>query len=76
MNPYIGAKIILAEPMSKRDFTMKYRSLGPRVPEDHNREGYHVVYSDNYHSWSPKEVFEEAYRLVSDGEKKLMTDTK
>ena len=26
------------------------------------REGYKVVYPDNYVSWSPKQVFEEAYR--------------
>ena len=27
-----------------------------------NEEGYKVVYPDNYVSWSPKSVFEEAYR--------------
>ena len=27
-------------------------------------DGYKVVYSDNYTSWSPKNVFEEAYREI------------
>lgn len=46
MKQYIGTKIIHAEPM-----------------ERNGREGYRVVYEpDGYESWSPKEVFEEAYR--------------
>ena len=27
-----------------------------------NKEGYKVVYADGYESWSPKDVFEDAYR--------------
>lgn len=34
--------------------------------------GYRVVYPDNYVSWSPKAVFEEAYRPVSNGERDLI----
>ena len=46
MKQYIGTKIIHAEPMEKN-----------------GRPGYKVVYApDNYESWSPKDVFEEAYR--------------
>ena len=35
-----------------------------KIPENENpeREGYLVQYPDGYISWSPKEVFEEAYR--------------
>ncbi len=29
------------------------------------KEGYKVVYADGYESWSPKDTFEEAYRLTS-----------
>ena len=29
------------------------------------KNGYKVLYSDGYVSWSPKEVFEEAYRTTS-----------
>jgi hypothetical protein len=36
------------------------------------KEGYKILYPDGYESWSPKNVFEEAYRLVSDGEVKLI----
>ncbi len=39
------------------------------------QDGYKVVYADNYVSWSPKEVFEEAYRPVSVGEFKLIDDS-
>lgn len=40
------------------------------------RPGYRVQYADGYVSWSPKAVFEEAYRPVSDGERELVEDTK
>ncbi len=36
------------------------------------QDGYRVVYADNYVSWSPKEVFEEAYRPISLGEINLI----
>ena len=46
MQQYIGTKIIQAEPMEKN-----------------GRDGYKVVYApDGYESWSPKDVFEAAYR--------------
>lgn len=42
-------------------------------PQEKNGEaGYRVVYADNYVSWSPKAVFEEAYRPVSDGEREMI----
>lgn len=44
-------------------------------PETKNGEdGYKVVYPDGYVSWSPKEVFEQAYREISTGEKKLLME--
>lgn len=46
MKRYIGTKIITAEP--------HMRGFG--------NEGYRIVYPDGYESWSPKAVFEEAYR--------------
>ena len=36
------------------------------------KEGYKVMYPDGYNSWSPKHVFEEAYRLISNSEKDLI----
>lgn len=34
--------------------------------------GYKVVYPDNYVSWSPKAVFEEAYRPINNGERQAV----
>lgn len=63
MKKYLGVKIISAEPMNLGAYnTFK----GWTIPEneDPNREGYKVVYSDDYISWSPKQAFEEAYREI------------
>ena len=61
MKDYIGTKMIQAKPMTRGDYN-KYR--GWQIPADENPEdeGYLVKYKDGYESWSPKEVFEEAYR--------------
>lgn len=67
---YIGAKIIKARPMTKDDFTRM--KGGVPDPNEENAEGYLVEYPDNYLSWSPRRVFLEAYRLISEGEKKLI----
>lgn len=60
MKQYIGTKLISAEPMTRGEYNF-YR--GWQIPENENPKdaGYHVVYSDNYESWSPAEVFEKAY---------------
>ncbi len=54
MDKYIGTKIIHAYP----EVEPGQNTVAPR-------EGYHVVYDqggpDEYHSWSPKDVFEAAY---------------
>ena len=63
MQTYIGTKIVQAEPAVNVGGKI---ITGPVVQaEDLDatvREGYKVVYPDGYESWSPKEVFEEAYR--------------
>ncbi|MGM9585145.1 MAG: DUF2829 domain-containing protein [Faecousia sp.] len=51
MKQYIGTKIIKAEPMQ-------------RGGVDGIKDGYKVVYPDGYESWSPKDVFEAAYRAT------------
>jgi len=68
---YIGKKIIMATPMTRLEYN-KYRNW--EVPEDENPEdeGYLVEYIDGgkanhpnhkgYISWSPKDVFERAYK--------------
>lgn len=61
MKKYIGTKMIEAKPMNRGDYNA-YR--GWTIPENENPadEGYLVMYSDGYESWSPKKQFEEAYR--------------
>lgn len=64
MNKYIGTKIVEARPMNRGEYN-EYR--GWTIPEDENPadEGFLVKYHDNYESWRPKKVFEEAYRPTS-----------
>ena len=50
MKKYIGTKIVSAEPREGTD----------------GREGYKVVYADGYASWSPKDVFDDAYVALDD----------
>lgn len=61
MQQYLGAKLIQAEPLTLGDYNQR---RGWTIPENENpnREGYYIVYPDGYVSWSPKEVFDEAYR--------------
>lgn len=72
MQQYIGTKIINAKPMTRGEYN-DWR--GWKLPENENGadEGYLVEYTDGgepnmpahfkgYVSWSPKDVFENAYR--------------
>ena len=71
---YVGTKVVKAAPMTRKE----YNDLrGWTVPEDENPndDGYLVEYLDGgkanhadytgYISWSPKDVFERAYRAIS-----------
>lgn len=69
MKEYIGTKIVQAEPafrVTGGDFKNVIHPKTYAVPEDRTgqiwEDGYKVVYPDSYVSWSPKEVFEAAYR--------------
>ena len=62
MEKYLGVKIVEAEPCFGRN--------NKCVPENSEFDGteingYKVVYEDGYVSWSPKEVFEKAYRNLN-----------
>ena len=70
MKTYIGTKILLAECLTEKEFFD--RSGTPYDKRTYDRSGYLIVYPDGYESWSPKEVFEAAYRLVSDDEKTIV----
>lgn len=65
MKTYIGTKVVDAEPMTRGDYN-KHRGWQIPADEDPNDEGYRVLYPDGYVSWSPKEVFENAYHEVGD----------
>ena len=64
---YIGSKLIRAIPMTEFEFK---KSQGKAIIGD-DRLGYQVKYPDGYISWSPKDVFETAYRQVTAGEREL-----
>lgn len=62
MKQYIGTKIIEAAPAIRKGG--KLYDLTWPIPKSMESEelGYRVRYPDGYESWSPKDVFEEAYR--------------
>jgi hypothetical protein len=73
MNRFIGVKLIIALAMTREEYN---KLRGWTVPADENPSdaGYLVEYADGgqanhpdfagYISWSPKDVFERAYRPV------------
>ena len=67
---YIGCKVIEAKRMSKREFAIAHNR--ENVKKEDNASGYCVKYPDGYISWSPKETFERAYRVMSQEEKRLI----
>jgi len=70
MKKYLGVKIIQAEPMFEAKFINQVKNED--VPAScQNREGYKVVYEDGYTSWSPKEVFEKAYKEIPEDASKF-----
>lgn len=64
---YIGTKTIKAVPCNLGDFI----AIVKRNPYENSNdvhsdaeEGYMVEYEDGYKSWSPKDVFDKAYRIA------------
>lgn len=60
---YIGVKEIDAKTMTLGDYN-EYKGNKMPPEDDPTTEGYFVVYPDGYKSWSPKQQFEEAYRIA------------
>lgn len=73
MKKYIGTKMVNAEPMTKGEaFRKNLLKTGVEVNEEESaQEGYKVEYEDGYTSWSPKEVFEKAYKLAETSQDRL-----
>jgi hypothetical protein len=65
MQKYIGTKVLEAEPMTRGEYN-EHRGWTPPEGEDQDVDGFHVVYPDGYESWSPDDVFTEAYVEVPD----------
>lgn len=73
MQTYIGTKVVKARPMTRGEYN-KYRGWEMPSNEDDAEEGCLVEYTNGglpnddrhagYISWSPKDVFEDAYRLT------------
>ncbi len=71
MKRYIGTKLINAKPMTRAEYNA-FRGWTVPADENPNDDGYLVEYVDGgkgntdhyagYVSWSPKDVFERAYR--------------
>lgn len=75
MKKYIGTKQVSATP-AWRIYGKVYPKDG-EVPRSMNREdGYKVVYEDGYESWSPKDVFEKAYKVAETFLDRLMIERK
>ena len=67
MKKYVGTKTVKAEPMNELSAVEK--GYARENKDNHEwREGYHVQYTNPdgsiYDSWSPKSVFEKAYRVA------------
>ena len=69
---YVGTKIITAVPM---DSVAWNKRLNPNysAPVEPAEPGYKVTYPDGCVRWSPKDVFDTAYREVTEGEIKMLT---
>jgi len=68
MIQYTGTKIVKAEPMELGVFVNQYRNPYGDDIKNHSRvePGYLVEYENGYKSWSPKEVFERADRMINE----------
>lgn len=62
MKKYIGTKMIEAEPALRYADGMIAPVNAPVRLDEPVKSGYKVRYPDGYESFSPKDVFEEAYR--------------
>ena len=65
MKQFTGTKTIKACPMvlGEAEVVLGRKIDVTAVENRENEEGYLVEYEDGYRSWSPKTVFEKAYRI-------------
>jgi len=66
MENYLGVKLIKAEPCFRDQFAgAENKSDLSKLSGGIDVDGYRVVDESGYVSWSPKDVFEEAYRKTT-----------
>ena len=67
-------KQVHAEPMPYGEFKLSIRKVRDMGQIDPMEPGYHVVYgkgmTNEYHSWSPKQAFDEGYLEIPAGTSK------
>lgn len=77
MKQYIGTKTIKATPAYKGEDGVTYpkeSGLPDGIDEASLKDGYMVIYEDDYTSWSPKDVFEKAYKIADTFKERLIIE--
>lgn len=66
MKRYLGKKEVMASPMSMGDAYDRglLQSGFKFLRVDKDGEGYLVKYDNGYQSWSPKDVFDNSYKVI------------
>lgn len=62
MKKYLGTKLVTAKPMTRVEAEVILGKSIKLAKQEYSGEGYLVRYEDGYQSWSPKEVFDKAYK--------------
>ena len=76
MKSYIGTKQVKATPAYRKGGKVYLPTDPmPRTLEP-LEDGYKVVYEDGYESWSPKDVFEKAYKVADTFKDRLVIEQK
>ncbi|WP_302460879.1 crAss001_48 related protein [Bacteroides clarus] len=76
MKKYIGTKLVQAIPAIRKGGKVYLPTDAIPRTMDKVEEGYKVIYEDGYESWSPKEVFEKAYKLADSFKDRLIIEQK
>ena len=78
MKKFIGTKEVMAEPMILYDAVLKGWARKELLLNGKRVDGYHVRYINPdgsfYDSWSPKYVFEAAYKKADDFKDRLLVE--
>lgn len=72
--PYISTKLVTVCSMDEFTFLIFYKrqSLTARDKIRGTKPGYKVAYLDGFEFWMFKELFEGAYRKITDSEKAML----